>query len=114
VTHISQANVQGNRTLLEMLITNLINNALEHSQSATHIELSVSHHQIIVKDNGAGLSPDKQHALNHVIEAPVKRLDSQGDGLGIGLTICQRIARLHSARLHFDDAKPGLCVTLTF
>ena len=102
--------IRGNATLLEMLITNLINNALEHGQSATKIKVTTDAHVLTISDNGVGMPLTQRQML----EGPVKRMDSQGDGLGIGLTICQRIAFLHQAQLRFDDAQPGLNVTVQF
>jgi signal transduction histidine kinase len=45
------------------------------------------------------------------------RLDSKGEGLGLGLAICHRIAKVHGADIVFlarEDGAPGLLVQVTF
>ncbi len=102
--------IYGNQTLLSLLLSNLIRNAI--NSGAQNIELEGSPvdantFRIVVSDDGCGI--DKE-ALKHITE-PFYRVDksrsrAQG-GIGLGLTLCKEIAELHHARLHFLST-PGV------
>ena len=102
--------VYGNQTLLSVLLSNLIRNAM--NAGAQNIELEgipvdVDTFRIVVSDDGCGIA---EEALKHITE-PFYRVDksrsrAQG-GIGLGLTLCREIAELHHARLLFLSA-PGV------
>ena len=97
-------NVMGDGTLLQVLIENLLNNILCHSETADRVALTLTPEQLVIADNGVGVSPELLASLHNATE----RLDSKGEGLGLGVTICQRIATIHGMTLRFDAADPGL------
>ncbi|WP_425641207.1 ATP-binding protein [Marinomonas gallaica] len=110
MTDIAPCSVQGDATLLQVLIENLLSNILRHSNDCKTVQITLSQQQLVIQDNGQG-APEN---LLNTIDTSTRRLDSKGEGLGLGLTICQRIAAIHQASLHFDNAQPGLKVCLTF
>lgn len=100
--------VLGDDVLLRALLSNLIDNALR--AGAKHVTIGVRHARgqvlLEVRDDGCGMDAE---ALRRVTE-PFYRVDksrsrAQG-GAGLGLALCERIARLHGDRLHFAS-KPG-------
>ncbi|CUB04257.1 ATP-binding protein [Marinomonas fungiae] len=103
-------NVKGDGTLLQVLIENLLNNILRHSETADRVNIELTPQQLVIEDNGVGVSPELLNNLHR----STNRLDSKGEGLGLGVTICQRIAAIHGATLRFEAAQPGLRVILSF
>lgn len=110
MTDITPCSVQGDATLLQVLIENVLSNILRHSNACKTVQVTLSQQQLVIQDNGQG-TPEN---LLKTIDTSARRLDSKGEGLGLGLTICQRIAAIHQASLHFENAQPGLSVYLTF
>ncbi|WOC15543.1 NahK/ErcS family hybrid sensor histidine kinase/response regulator [Pseudochrobactrum sp. MP213Fo] len=100
--------VYSDRNLLRRLLQNLLSNSIKYSRSGK-ILLGVrrrgSHLEIKVADTGIGIAPDKQN----LVFREFYRLDegiSQADGLGLGLSIVDRI--IHVLRLKISlSSKPG-------
>ena len=108
---------------LQVLLRNLLENALQHGQAADGKETVVSVHlsatdtmlQLLVTDNGAGLA--EEH-LSSVTE-PFYRTDAsrtrKTGGMGLGLYLCKRIAEAHGGLLTVDnkgEEQTGVCVTV--
>lgn len=111
------ATVIGDPTLLEILLRNLLQNVLTHCPAGTRAEVSVASRdgrvRLRVSDTGTGLAED----LRRQMSQDFARLDSKGEGLGLGLVICHRIAKVHGAEIAFlarEDGTPGLVVQVTF
>ena len=109
--------VVGDRTLLEILLRNLLQNILRHCPEGTRAEVSVASREgrvrLRVSDTGSGLAGDLRQRMSQ----DFARLDSKGEGLGLGFAICHRIAKVHGAEIAFlarEDGKPGLVVQVTF
>ncbi len=104
------------RTLLDRLIGNLVDNALDHGEPPVEITTRrLDTGWIIeIRDHGAGIDPDK---VSTAI-LPFVRLDSSrgGDGhCGLGLAIVHRLAQQHGGECVIRNAPDGgLVVTLKF
>jgi signal transduction histidine kinase len=111
------ATVVGDPTLLEILLRNLLQNIVVHCRRGTHAEVEVAsvagRVRLRVADTGSGLAEDLRRRMSQAFT----RLDSKGEGLGLGLAICHRIAKVHGADIVFlarEDGAPGLLVQVTF
>lgn len=75
---------------------------------------SASGHPVLeVSDTGPGIAEPQRRQMGQ----GSRHLDSRSGGLGIGLTICHRIAQVHGASLEFlarEDETQGLRVRVTF
>lgn len=100
----------GDTTLLQVMIDNLLQNCLRHCSEGTHIHICWRSHVLSVTDNGPGI-PD---ALVKNMTERFSSLDQRGEGLGLGLSITQKIAHLHGAQLSLENAAPGLRVLIAF
>ena len=107
--------IQGDAVRLGQMVVNLLSNAIKFTPSGGRIELRVARRgsevEIIVRDTGAGISPDE---LSQII-APFNigpRTRSQG-GLGLGLGITRHLAELHGGALHAASAGPDQGATFT-
>jgi len=95
---------------------NLLTNALQAMQQQTDAALAVAVRtqetqvQIILKDQGPGIEP---HHLERIFEAFFTT--KQRDGLGLGLSISQRIIQSFAGKLEVRNHPQGgaeFCVTL--
>lgn len=103
--------IRGNRGLLAMAITNLVDNARIHTPPGTAIEVALAPSgRIDVTDNGPGVTEEDAGRLTRRFW----RADQQrSDGAGLGLSIVQRIAQVHNGQLHIGrNAAGGACFTL--
>ncbi|MFT4727492.1 MAG: signal transduction histidine kinase [Granulosicoccus sp.] len=105
-----------NRHLIGQAVTNLLDNAIKYTPDPSAVKLSVSGNDqqfsITVSDNGPGIP---EHERERVFERFV-RLENERNtpGNGLGLSLVQAVARLHSATLSLEDNNPGLKVTINF
>ncbi|MGH1340030.1 MAG: HAMP domain-containing sensor histidine kinase [Nannocystales bacterium] len=111
VTSTPSPTIQGDRMLLERLLSNLLSNARRACpDGALTIEVSTNTqgYVIAVEDEGRGIAPDDRE----VVFEPFRRLDEarsrdQG-GVGLGLYLSRQIARAHGgdlqARSRIDGA----------
>ncbi len=97
------------RDLMTDLLLNLIDNSRKAGSS--HISIVAQKNDIFVRDDGCGIPEEK---LAHVAQ-PFYKGDPSASrkkgGLGLGLALCQKIARLHGALLAIDSS-PGTGTTV--
>lgn len=105
--------LRGNRVLLSMAITNLIDNARLHTPPGTSIEVVLhDDERISVIDDGPGITEDDASRLVRRFWRADHR---RSDGAGLGLSIVQRIAHAHQGELQIATAPGrGACFTLVF
>lgn len=105
--------VQGNATLLQELVRNLLSNAINYSPSSAESPAVVTVRLLPdvlarvvllqVEDTGPGV-PIEERDL--VFQPFYRALGSEADGSGLGLPIVQEIARQHGAMVTLEDAQP--------
>ncbi|OGS25453.1 MAG: hypothetical protein A3J70_07990, partial [Elusimicrobia bacterium RIFCSPHIGHO2_02_FULL_61_10] len=94
---------------IEQIIVNLIQNACDafsQNEDGKKIKIDIQHHInsvfVTVTDNGPGIQPD---ILARIFE-PFFTTKEEGQGTGLGLPICRRIAEEHGGRITCSSA-PG-------
>ncbi|SEJ10956.1 sensor histidine kinase [Pseudomonas sp. NFR16] len=104
--------VRGEPTLLNELLSNLVDNALAHTPPGGNVVLRVHAPCVLeVEDDGSGIP---LHERDRVFERFYRR-HQQGTGSGLGLAIVGEICRAHLARITLHDgAQRGLKVRVTF
>ncbi len=100
--------------LIFQALTNLLDNALKHSQPGGEVTLSVETMAntacIRVRDTGTGLA---QGEADRITERFFRGKAAENlPGQGLGLSLVAAIVALHKGQLSFEDAAPGLSVTL--
>ncbi|QWT20458.1 HAMP domain-containing histidine kinase [Bacillus sp. NP157] len=108
VTH-RPAPISGNAGAIERVLTNLIQNAVEHG--GKQITVRVEGSTIEVEDNGAGIPADERE---RVFEA-FHRLRPRSSGTGLGLHLVQQVMSHHKGHASILDASDGgTLVRVTF
>ena len=113
--------------LLVQLFDNLIENAIKYSPEDTPIGIDVQALpktlNVYVIDEGTGIPDAWKDKVFHVFErvhADAAQADATGDtqlrrGMGVGLAVCQAIAKVHDAKLWVEDHQPHgavMCLSL--
>jgi two-component system osmolarity sensor histidine kinase EnvZ len=96
-----------NAVLIERVIANLLDNAFNHGKPPVRLAVGVSRGQawIEVGDHGPGIAPDQQAAM---LQAFARADASRGrPGLGLGLTVVQRVATRLGGAVSFVAAAGG-------
>ena len=107
--------IQGDRELLATLLNNILDNAVKYSPAGSSIEVSAyrrADHGVClrVRDYGRGISEEeRQQVLEKYFRASTA---TDIPGMGLGLYLVDRIARLHNGTLDIDS-NPGAGTTFT-
>ena len=97
-------------TLIEQVLINLLDNAIQHTPDGTPITVTVTResHQAVfeVSDRGPGIPPE---ALPHLFERFYTRPSVPGErkGAGLGLSICKSIIEAHNGTLSAGNLPEG-------
>ena len=105
--------VRGNPDMLGRAIRNLAENAINHTAAGSTVEFVVADDGTVsVLDQGPGIGEDERQ----LIFRRFWRRDRRKQGsTGLGLSIVQRIAELHSAEITVENREPhGARFTLKF
>jgi hypothetical protein len=111
----SDMHVEGDTDQVEVLLDNLISNALKFSSHCESPQICItatdeSNRVIIhVADNGIGIAPEDAER----IFLPFTRCHSSFPGTGVGLTTARRIVEQHGGRI-WASGEPGLGTTISF
>jgi signal transduction histidine kinase len=101
--------------LWDMLIGNLLRNAVRHNVDGGTVTVTVDDDSLTVENTGPDLDPER---LSELVE-PFRRgkrdrVGSAADGAGLGLPIVCSVARAHGAALAlWPRAGGGLIATVT-
>lgn len=92
--------------LLELLLMNLISNCLVHAEGLHRIRLELNalsdRVYLTVRDDGAGIAPEKMNTLFHRYRAPFD-LHEMSMGAGLGLTVIRGITEAHGGALMLES-----------
>lgn len=108
--------VAGDGVLLAVLARNLIENAIRHGPERSLVSVKLASNgqrtELAVSDAGAGIPLDQRE---RVFERFHREASGNTPGSGLGLSIVSRIAELHGAQVHLEDAEgSGLLVRVCF
>ena len=111
--------VIGDPFLLQLLVSNLLENALKYSPRDAAITLTLEkkgrHTLLSVKDQGPGISDEEKKKIFAKFYRSGQESTRQTKGTGLGLYLCRKIADDHKATLKVSDNSPtGSNFTVTF
>ena len=118
VVEAGRASVRGNPVWLEVMVRNLVDNALKYAPDGARVQVSThrdaSQAVLRVADAGPGLAPEARERLRQRFA----RGHHEGvDGVGLGLSIVERVVQLQGGTIAFGEGLPnghghGLAVTV--
>ena len=97
--------VKSNPEMLSRAIRNLAENAINHTAPGTTVEFVVEENGTVsVLDHGPGVADDERKLI---FQRFWRRDRSKPGSTGLGLSIVQRIAELHSATITVENRRPA-------
>lgn len=112
-------NIVGDQDMLEQVFTNILSNAIKYSSKEVKPQIRISgeettnHILISFTDNGTGFDMKYAHKLFKVFQR--LHLDSDFEGTGVGLAICNKIMNKHDGEIIPNGALgKGSTFTLKF
>jgi two-component system, OmpR family, sensor kinase len=100
--------VQGDRTRLEQLVWNLLENALRYTQPGGRVELRLRHEgdqaTLTVSDTGVGIAAEHLPRLFERFYRVDKARSRSNGGTGLGLSIVKRVAETHGGSVAVSSA----------
>ena len=91
--------VDADPTRLAQVFLNLLNNAAKYMDPGGRVELSASHEYpdivVAVKDTGIGIAAERLESVFEMFSQVDTALSRSQGGLGIGLTLTQRLIEMH-------------------
>lgn len=93
--------VFADKTMLELVITNLIDNALKYSEEEVRVTLTES--TIIITDKGIGIAPNELDKITSKFYRVQK--NRWDNSMGLGLSIVSYILKLHDSALTIESTQ---------
>jgi signal transduction histidine kinase len=111
--------VSGDPQLVERLVANLLDNALRYNRAGGSVRMATEDNvdgaRLIVTNTGPVVPEDQIARLLEPFQRIAPSRTGQHEGLGLGLSIVQAIARAHGAHLDVNaGAEGGLTVEIRF
>jgi signal transduction histidine kinase/ActR/RegA family two-component response regulator len=104
-------------TRLEQIVLNLLTNAAKYTPAGGRIDLSARLAQaeilITVRDNGIGVAPHRMPEMFQLFAQGERSIARSEGGLGIGLTIVQKLVEMHGGRIEAQSDGPNRGSTFT-
>jgi two-component system, chemotaxis family, CheB/CheR fusion protein len=95
----------------EQVVVNLLNNAAKYTDEGGQIRLTAQQEggQVVlrVRDNGVGIAPALLPRIFDLFSQADRTLDRSQGGLGIGLSLVQRLVELHGGTVEAHSAGLG-------
>ena len=103
---------------MTQVLTNILENALQHTPTGGQIDLSVSSVQdgveLSIRDSGPGLEGEEVERIFDRFYRADEARDRERGGSGLGLAIARSIVQAHNGTIKADSAPgQGLTVTIT-
>jgi len=96
---------------LAQVFANLLNNAAKYSDAKGRIELGAAidgdEVQVWITDSGIGLTIEQMDTVFEMFRQVDTTVERSRGGLGIGLTLVQRLTEMHGGRVEVQSDGPG-------
>jgi signal transduction histidine kinase len=108
-----EVTLHADRVRLAQVFANLLNNAAKYSDPGSRIDLEAGLDEVrdevvvTVRDTGIGLAHDQLDAVFDVFRQVDTTVERAHGGLGIGLTLVEKITGMHGGRVEVESAGLG-------
>ena len=103
--------ISADQARISQVLANLLNNAAKYTPDGGLIRISAAleRDEVVfrVRDNGVGIPPEMLAKVFDLFTQVDRSLDRSQGGLGIGLTLVQRLIEMHGGRVEASSAGPG-------
>jgi PAS domain S-box-containing protein len=104
--------LNADRARLAQVFGNLLNNSCKYTRPHGRISLTATREDgevvVTVKDNGAGIPPDKLGSIFDMFMQVDKTSERSQGGLGIGLTLVKRLVEMHGGSIEPRSGGEGM------
>lgn len=101
-------NITADHNMLELVIRNLINNAIKFTPSGGRIEIGIqikgTSCHLMISDNGIGIDPTQKEEIFSLKTQSTFGTNNE-KGIGLGLVLCKELLALQDGELWFDSQK---------
>lgn len=108
---------RADRSLLQSVLGNLLENAIKYSDGAPAIEVCVARRggnaELSVQDHGVGFAPAQSERIFERFHRGSAEQESSRPGLGLGLYLAREIVRLFGGTVTATSEGPGLGARFT-
>ena len=109
--------IDADPTRIEQVILNLLTNAAKYTHAGGRIALSAKRLGeevcITVRDNGIGIAPQRLPEMFQLFAQGERSIARSEGGLGIGLTIVQKLVEMHGGHVRASSRGPNRGSTFT-
>ena len=103
--------IDADRTRIEQVLSNLLDNALKFTPPGRKIDVSVRQVRgeavLEVRDEGEGVAPEAMDRIFELFAQGEQGLDRRKGGMGIGLALVKRLAEMHGGAVSVSSKGPG-------
>jgi signal transduction histidine kinase len=103
--------VNGDSARLVQCISNILTNSAKYTDAGGEIRVEVRSEQsqavIAIADNGVGIAPELLSQIFDLFVQSDRTLDRSQGGLGIGLSVVQRLIEMHGGSVSARSSGPG-------
>ena len=114
------ASLKGDLQEIHSVISNLVNNAIKHTESGTSVQVSwkiadQDSAELSVTDTGQGIAPEHIERLTERFYRVDAGRSREKGGTGLGLSIVKHVVERHEGRLMISsELGQGSCFTCSF
>ncbi len=117
VAPLAEAELSGDRELMEYAVYNLLTNAVKYSPAQTRVKVTLEaadgHARVAVRDQGIGMDAEELKNIFRKFYRTKRAVASGERGTGIGLSIVEQIVTHHGGKIEVSSAPgKGSCFTL--
>jgi signal transduction histidine kinase len=107
--HLEHLEIKTHPILADVLLTNLINNAIKHNQVGGKLYIETSERKLIVRNSGDALSVPAESIFERF-----KKSNQASDSLGLGLAIVKEICNVYGYSIQYGYQDNMHTITVAF
>ncbi|MDD2635731.1 MAG: HAMP domain-containing sensor histidine kinase [Bacteroidales bacterium] len=96
-------------SLAEIILSNLIKNAIFHNIKAGKISIVIKKHEFTICNTGVMTAIDSKTIFNRFAKDQSKSLST-----GLGLAVCKSVCKLYDSRISYSFSEKGHCFAVYF